>query len=64
MSAKGPAYFQILSCYFIDVRLKLLCVKFALNSTNLEEISKENSDTRSPTLFILKRGQSLQGQIP
>ena len=31
MSAKGPVYFQILSCYFIKVRLKLLCGKLALN---------------------------------
>ena len=25
MLAKGPAYFQILSCYFIHVRLTTLC---------------------------------------
>ena len=31
MSAKGPVYFQILSCCFINVELKLLCVKLALN---------------------------------
>ena len=31
MSAKGPVYLQILSCYFIKVRLKLLCGKLALN---------------------------------
>ena len=32
MSAKGSAYFQTLSCYFIDVRLKLLRqVCFKLN---------------------------------
>ena len=37
MSAKGPAYFQVISCYFIDVRLKLLCVKFAWNWTNTKK---------------------------
>ena len=56
MSAKKPACFQILSCYFIDVRLKLLWVKFALNWTNGKEIRKGNSSGfHLPNLFNLTK---------
>ena len=45
MSAKGPGFFQILICYFIDVRLKLLCVRFALNlRTNMKKMRTGNSN--------------------
>ena len=62
MSAKGSVYFQILSCYFIDVRLKPLYVKFALNWTNSYKKNKGNSNVHLPqSFFNLKKGQLLQG---
>ena len=64
-SGKKPVYFLILSCYFIDFRLKLLCAKFALHWTNMKVISwKENSNgSPIPNFFNLKKGQSFQSQI-
>ena len=43
MLAKGPAYFQILSCYFIDVRLTTLC-RVYLKLNKYKKIRKGNSN--------------------
>ena len=58
-SAKGPAYFQILSCYFMDVRLKLICVKFALNWTNMKKMRKGNSNVHLPPTYLTSEEVSL-----
>ena len=61
-SGKKPVYFLILSCYFIDFRLKLLCAKFALHWKNIKVISWKENSNGSPisNLFNLKKGQSFQ----
>ena len=59
MSAKGSTYFQVISCYFIDVRLKLLCVKFALNLTNIKKIRKRNSNIHLPPTYLTSKKASL-----
>ena len=59
MSAKGPPYLQVLSCYCIDVRLKLLCSKFALNRTNMKKIKKENFNVHLLATYLTSEKASL-----
>ena len=58
-SGKKPAYFLILSRYFIDFRLKLLCAKFALFWINISW-KESSSGSPIPNLFNLKKGQPFQ----
>ena len=66
MSGKKPAYFYFISSYFIDIRLKLLCTKFALHWINIKVISWKETSNGSPipNLLNLKEGQSLHVFIP
>ena len=61
MSAKGQVYFQILSCYFINVRLTILLqVCFKLNKYK----NNKKGEFQFPfprNLFNLRKGQLLHG---
>ena len=54
MSTKGSVCLQILCCYFIDVRLKLRYIKFALNWSHIKEIRKGDSNGFPPPPTYLK----------
>ena len=56
MSTKGSACFQILSCYFVDARLKLLCVKFAYKH---KKNKKEEFRSSSPPNYLTSEEASL-----
>ena len=64
ISAKRPVYFQILSCYFIDIRLKLHCVKFALNWKNIKKQERGIPMSISPKLFNLKKASLCRVKFP
>ena len=66
MSGKKPAYISMLSTYFIDVTLKLLCAKFALHWKNIKIISwKKNSGSFTlPNLFNPNKASIYRVQFP
>ena len=55
MLAKGPAHFQILSCYFIDVRLTTLCRIYLKLNKYKNKIKKGKSNVHlNETIIYLK----------
>ena len=48
MLAKGPAYFPILACYFIDVRLTTLYRVYLKLNKYKKKIRKGNSNVHLP----------------
>ena len=64
MLGKGPAHFQILSCYFTDVRLTTLCrVYFKLNK--YKKIRKGNSNAHLlPAYLTLEKARLCIVEFP
>ena len=52
MLAKGPAYFQILSCYFIDVSLATFCRVYLKLNKYKKQIRKGNSNAHLPPAYL------------
>ena len=70
MLAKGPAYFQILSCYFIDVRLTTLCQVYLKLNKYKKKIRKGNSNVHlsppptDPACLTLEKARLCIAKFP